>query len=74
MAAWQKVEFAAPVAGGDLVELIPRVTRTGDRSMTVEVEFWAEGLLSGVRRRSARGEFVMVAVKDADGSCRHGPA
>lgn len=64
MAASQKVDFVAPVAGGDIVELVPRVTRTGDRSMTVEVEFWAEGLLSGARRRSAVGEFVMVAVRD----------
>ncbi|WP_165186530.1 acyl-CoA thioesterase [Caulobacter soli] len=65
MAASQRVDFAVPVAGGDLVELIPKVTRTGERSMTVEVEFWAEGLLTGTRRRSAVGEFVMVALKDA---------
>ena len=64
MAASQKVDFVAPVAGGDLVELVPRVTRAGNRSMTVEVEFWAEGLLSGALRRAAVGEFVMVAVKD----------
>ncbi len=62
MAASQKVDFVAPVAGGDLVELIPRITRTGNRSMTVEVGFWAEGLLTGARRRSAVGEFVMVAM------------
>lgn len=65
MAASQKVDFAVPVAGGDLVELVPRVTRTGNRSMTVEVEFWAEGLLSGARQRSAVGEFVMVATREA---------
>jgi acyl-CoA hydrolase len=66
MAASQKVDFAVPVAGGDLVELVPRVTRTGNRSMTVAVEFWAEGLLTGARRRSAVGEFVMVAAREAD--------
>lgn len=64
MAASQRVDFAVPVAGGDLVELVPRVTRTGTRSMNVEVEFWAEGLLSGARSRSAVGEFVMVAVRE----------
>jgi len=63
MAASQRVDFVAPVAGGDLVELVPRVMRAGNRSMTVEVEFWAEGLLSGARCRAAVGEFVMVAVK-----------
>lgn len=64
MAASQRVDFAVPVAGGDLVELVPRVIRTGTRSMNVEVEFWAEGLLSGARSRSAVGEFVMVAVRE----------
>ncbi|ATQ42124.1 acyl-CoA thioesterase [Caulobacter mirabilis] len=62
MAASQKVDFVAPVAVGDLVELVPRVTHTGNRSMTVEVAFWAESLLTGARRRSAVGAFVMVAV------------
>lgn len=64
MAASQRVDFTVPVAGGDLVELVPRVTRAGARSMTVQVEFWAEGLLTGARRRSAVGEFVMVALAD----------
>jgi acyl-CoA hydrolase len=64
MAASQRVDFAVPVAGGDLVELIPRVIRAGNRSMTVSVEFWAERLLTGERRKSAVGEFVMVGLAD----------
>ena len=64
MAASQRVDFAVPVAGGDLVELIPRVVRAGTRSMTVSVEFWAEGLLTGERRKSAVGEFVMVSLAE----------
>lgn len=63
MAASQRIDFAVPVAEGDIVELVPRVAKVGNRSMTVEVAFWAEGLLTGVRRRSAVGEFVMVSVE-----------
>jgi acyl-CoA hydrolase len=63
MAASQHVDFVAPIAGGDLVELIPRMTRVGQRSVTVEVELWAEALLCGKRHRSAVGEFVMVALE-----------
>jgi acyl-CoA hydrolase len=33
--------------------------------VTIEVELWAEGLLTGERRRSAAAEFVMVAVDEA---------
>lgn len=66
MAATQKIDFRAPINGGDMVELASRVARTGRTSMAVEVELWAETLLTGERRRSALAEFVMVAV-DPDG-------
>lgn len=66
MAATQRIDFTAPIGGGDMVELASRVTGVGRSSMTVEVELWAEGLLTADRRRSAVAEFVMVRV-GADG-------
>jgi len=66
MAASDKVEFADPVAVGQIVELAARVIRVGRTSMTVAVEVEAEVLLTGERRSVMRGRFEMVAV-DASG-------
>ncbi|WP_298742825.1 acyl-CoA thioesterase [uncultured Brevundimonas sp.] len=66
MAATHRIDFTTLIRGGDMVELASRVTRAGRSSITVGVELWAEGLLTGDRRRSAVAEFVMVAV-DTEG-------
>ncbi|WP_428152038.1 acyl-CoA thioesterase [Brevundimonas sp.] len=65
MAATDRIDFRAPIDGGDMVELVSRVKNVGRSSLSVEVELWAERLLTGERRRSATAEFVMVAVDDA---------
>jgi acyl-CoA hydrolase len=65
MAASNRIDFSSPIREGDMVELASRATRLGRTSVTIEVELWAEGLLTGERRRSAAAEFVMVAVDEA---------
>ncbi len=62
----ERVDFHIPVHQGDLVEAVARVAATGRTSMTVEVDLFAEDLLSGTRRLATRGKFVMVAL-DKDG-------
>ena len=66
MAATNRIDFKAPIDGGDMIELVSRVKMIGRSSLAVEVQLWAEGLLSGERRRSATAEFVMVCV-DGEG-------
>lgn len=61
-----KVEFLAPVKVGNLIELIGRISRVGRTSITVEIEMYAEDLLTGERHLCTTGRTVMVAV-DADG-------
>ena len=61
-----KVEFLAPVKVGNLIELIGRISRVGRTSITVEIEMYAEDLLSGERHLCTTGRSVMVAV-DANG-------
>ena len=61
-ASCERVDFEAPAHVGEIAELAGRVTRVGRRSLSVEVELVAEALLSGERRRCARGVFNMVAV------------
>lgn len=65
MAATNRIDFRAPIDGGDMVELASRVKMVGRSSLAVEVQLWAERLLTGERRQSATAEFVMVAVDDA---------
>lgn len=65
MAATNRIDFKAPIDGGDMVELASRVKMVGRSSLSVEVQLWAERLLTGERRRSATAEFVMVAVNAA---------
>lgn len=64
MAATNRIDFRSPIDGGDMVELASRVKMVGRSSLAVEVQLWAEGLLSGDRRCSAAAEFIMVAVDE----------
>jgi uncharacterized protein (TIGR00369 family) len=66
-ASSEKVDFHVPVRQGQLVELVARVVATGKTSLTVEVDLYAEDLLTGDRRLATRGSFVLVAL-DAHGS------
>lgn len=69
MAASDRVDFRSPVREGEMTEMIARVTMAGRSSVRVNVELWAEALLTGERRRAATAHFVMVAV-DRDGRPR----
>jgi acyl-CoA hydrolase len=66
MAGSHDVEFHAPVAVGQVVELAAEITRVSESSMSVVVEVVAETLLSGQRALAMRGRFEMVAL-DATG-------
>ncbi|MGR4064425.1 MAG: acyl-CoA thioesterase [Vulcanimicrobiaceae bacterium] len=57
-----RIDFKHPIRSGDFAETIARVKRIGRSSIAVDVELWAEDPLSGERRLSTVGRFVMVAV------------
>lgn len=61
-ASSEKCDFHVPVRQGQLVELIARIIATGRTSLTVEVDLYAEDLLTGDRQLGTRGRFVMVAL------------
>ncbi|WP_224365211.1 acyl-CoA thioesterase [Hyalangium versicolor] len=65
-ASSERVDFHVPVRQGQLVELVTRIVATGRSSMTVEVDLFAEDLLTGDRQLATRGRFVLVAL-DAHG-------
>jgi len=61
----ERIDFHVPVREGQLIELIARIVSTGRTSVTVEVVLYAEDLLTGERRLSTRGRFVLVALDPA---------
>jgi acyl-CoA hydrolase len=63
-ASSERIDFHVPVRQGQLAEVVGRVSRAGRTSMTVEVELWAEDLLTGTRELCTKGSFVLVAVDD----------
>jgi len=63
-ASSERIDFHVPVRQRQLAEVIGRATGTGRTSLTVEVELWAEDLLTGQRELCTKGGFVLVAVDD----------
>jgi acyl-CoA hydrolase len=63
-ASSERIEFHIPVRQGQLAEVVGRVTSTRRTSLTVEVELWAEDLLTGKRDLCTKGSFVLVAVDE----------
>ncbi len=65
LAATLRSEFVSQIKTGEVMEIIPRVTKVGRTSITVEVELWAENLLTSERRVAGNSTFAMVAVDEA---------
>jgi acyl-CoA hydrolase len=66
LAASDRVDFRAPVPVGAIVDTVATMVAVGRTSMTVAVGLWSEDLMSGARKLTANGCFVMVAVDDRD--------
>jgi len=64
-ASSERIDFHVPVRQGQLAEVIGCVSKTGRTSVTVEVELWAEDLLTGARELCTKGSFVLVAVDES---------
>ena len=63
-ASSERIDFQCPVKQGQLVEVIGRIVRRGNSSVTVNVELFGEDLLSGDRSLCAHGNFVLVSVDE----------
>ena len=60
-ASSERIDFKTPVKHGYLVEVIGRIVKRGNSSVTVNVELFGENLLSGERPLCAHGNFVLVS-------------
>jgi acyl-CoA hydrolase len=65
-ASSERIDFHVPVRQGQLAEVVGRVVGIGRTWLTVEVELWAEDLLTGKRELCTKGSFVWVAVDEHD--------
>jgi acyl-CoA hydrolase len=63
-ASSERIDFQSPVKLGHLVEVVGRIIRKGNSSVTVSVELFGENLLSGDKHLCAHGNFVLVAVDE----------
>jgi thioesterase superfamily protein len=54
-ASSERIDFHVPVRQGQLAEVVGRVKSTGRTSLTIEVELWAEDLLTGKRELCTKG-------------------
>jgi len=66
-AGCERIDFTAPARVGEMVEVTGTVVRVGTRSLDVEVDLFAEDLLTGARRLCTRGLFNMVALASEEG-------
>lgn len=64
LASCTGMDFKHRITVGSIIEPVARIVRTGRSSATVEVELWSEELLTGLRKRTVTGTFVMVAVDE----------
>lgn len=61
-ASIDRIDFKEPIRTGDFVETVAHVVKIGRTSITVEVELWGEGPITGERRLATVGKFIYVAV------------
>ena len=59
-----RVDFQVPIPTGSIVEIIGKVVRVGNTSLTVEVTILCEDPHSGVQETAITGRLVMVAVDE----------
>ena len=60
-ASCERIDFQAPARQGQIVDFAGKVVLVGKRSLAVEVEMFAEDLLSGETTLCSRGIFNMVS-------------
>ena len=63
-ASMERIDFFRPIKNGHLVELRAKVVYTGNTSLTIRVDLFAENPLRGYREQASQGFFNMVSVDE----------
>jgi acyl-CoA hydrolase len=59
-----RIDFKKPIPAGTIVELVGKVTYTGNTSLKVRVDIYVEEMYSDSREKAVSGEFTFVAIDD----------
>lgn len=59
-----RIDFKKPIAAGTIVELVGKVSYTGNTSLKVRVDIFVEQMYSNEREKAVSGEFTFVAIDE----------
>lgn len=59
-----RIDFKRPIPAATIVELVGKVTYTGNTSLKVRVDIFVEQMYSEEREKAVSGEFTFVAIDD----------
>jgi acyl-CoA hydrolase len=59
-----RIDFKKPIPAGTIVELVGKVSYTGNTSLKVRVDIYVEEMYSNSREKAVSGEFTFVAIDD----------
>lgn len=59
-----RIDFKKPIPAGTIVELVGKVTYTGNTSLKVRVDIYIEQMYSDEREKAVSGEFTFVAIDE----------
>ncbi len=58
----ERIDFTMPIPAGTIVELVGKVEKIGNTSLTVRVEIFVEQMYSEEREKAISGAFTFVAM------------
>jgi len=59
-----RIDFKRPIPAGTIIELVGKVTYTGNTSLKVKVDIYLEHMYEDVREKAISGEFTFVAIDE----------
>lgn len=59
-----RIDFKKPIPAGTIVELVGKVSYTGNTSLKVRVDIFIEEMYSDEREKAVSGEFTFVAIDE----------
>ncbi len=59
-----RIDFKKPIPAGTIVELVGKVSYTGNTSLKVRVDIYVEQMYSNEREKAVSGEFTFVAIDE----------
>ncbi|MEN1786339.1 MAG: acyl-CoA thioesterase [Bacteroidota bacterium] len=59
-----RIDFKKPIPAATIVELIGKVTYTGNTSLKVRVDIYVEQMYTDQREKAVSGEFTFVAIDE----------